>query len=318
MYYLGIDLGGTNIAAGIVNEEMEMVYKTSIPTDAKGGDAAYIVGRMAEVAKKAIAESGITVEEIKSIGIGSPGSIDTEKGEVVYTNNLPFFHTPLADMLGESFPGKKIYVENDANVAAWAEAKCGAAKGTKHSVTVTLGTGVGGGMIIHNKLFSGFNNAGGELGHTVIKEGGRLCTCGRKGCWEAYASVSGLIATTKEHMEKNKNSLMWEIAGGKLDKVNGLTSFDAMRKGDEEAKKVVDEYLHSVATGIIDIVNILQPEVLCIGGGISKEGDYLLKPVQKYVYEEMYARNSDPKTEIKIAERANDAGIIGAALLGTE
>ena len=213
------------------------------------------------------------------------------------------------------FPGKKIYIENDANVAAWAEAKCGAAAGSRHSVTITLGTGVGGGMILDGRLYSGFNHAGGELGHIVINEGGRPCSCGRKGCWEAYASVSGLIQTTREHMEKNRSSLMWEIAGS-LDKVNGLTSFEAMRRGDAEGKAVVAEYLNAVATGIVDIINILQPEVLCIGGGISKEGDTLLNPILDYAKQEMYARFNDTRTEIRIAKLGNDAGIIGAALLG--
>lgn len=314
MYYLGIDLGGTNIAAGIVNEEMNLVYKTSIPTEAKSG-AETIIKRMAEVANKAIEGAGITVQDVKSIGIGSPGSIDPENGVVIYANNLDFYDLPMAEMLGKYFPGLPIYIENDANVAAWAEAKCGAAAGVRDSVTITLGTGVGGGMVIISKLYSGFNHAGAEMGHIVIKEGGRPCTCGRKGCWEAYASVTGLIKTTREHMEKNPDSLMWKIAGS-LENVNGLTSFDAMRKGDEEAQKVVDEYLHSVATGLVDIINILQPEVICIGGGISKEGDYLLKPLKEHAEREMYARYNKVRTEIRIAKLGNDAGIIGAALLG--
>lgn len=314
MYYLGIDLGGTNIAAGIVDEKMKLVYKTSIPTESKGG-AVSVIKRMAEAANLAIQGAGISVDEVKSIGIGSPGAIDPVNGVVIYANNLGFKDLPMTAMLGEYFPGKPIYVENDANVAAWAEAKCGAAAGTNDSVTITLGTGVGGGLVINGKLYSGFNHAGAEMGHIVIKEGGRPCTCGRNGCWEAYASVSGLIKTTQEHMEKSPDSLMWKISPS-LDKVNGLTSFDAMRKGDEEAQKVVDEYLHSVATGLVDILNVLQPEVLCIGGGISKEGDYLLKPVKAHAEKEMYARFNESKTDIRIAKLGNDAGIIGAALLG--
>ena len=314
MYYLGIDLGGTNIAAGVVNDKMELVYKTSIPTDSKGG-ADSVIERMAEASKQAIAGAGIQVEDVKSIGIGSPGAIDPVNGVVIYANNLGFKDLPMAEMLGKYFPGIPVRVENDANVAAWAEAKCGAAAGTNDSVTITLGTGVGGGLVINGQLYSGFNHAGAEMGHIVINEGGRPCTCGRNGCWEAYASVSGLIKTTQEHMEKNPDSLMWKISPS-LDKVNGLTSFDAMRKGDAEAQKVVDEYLHSVATGIVDIVNVLQPEVLCIGGGISKEGDYLLIPVKKFAEAEMYARFNETKTDIRIAKLGNDAGIIGAALLG--
>ncbi len=314
MYYVGIDLGGTNIAAGVVNEKMELVYKTSIPTEAQSSTE-NIVARMAEAAKAAISGAKISLDEVKSIGIGSPGAIDPEKGVVVRAANLGFINTPLADLMKAYFPDKDVFVENDANVAAWAEAKCGAAAGTTDSVTITLGTGVGGGMILNGKLYSGFNHAGAEMGHIVINEGGRMCSCGRAGCWEAYASVTGLIATTKEYMEKNPDSLMWKIAGS-LDKVNGLTSFDAMRKGDAVAKEVVGKYLDSVACGIVDILNILQPQVLCIGGGISKEGDYLLKPIQAYVDREMFARMNETKTELRIAKLGNDAGILGAALLG--
>lgn len=314
MFYLGIDLGGTNIAAGVVDEEMKLVYKTSIPTEANSG-VENIISRMAQAAKAAMKGACITAEQVKSIGIGTPGAVVPETGVVIYAANLGFQHTPLADLLGAHFPGIPVRVENDANVAAWAEAKCGAAMGTKDSVTITLGTGVGGGMILNGKLYSGFNSMGGELGHIVITENGRPCSCGRKGCWEAYASVTGLINTTKEHMQANPQTLMWKIAGS-LERVNGLTSFDAMRKGDEEAKKVVQKYLDSVACGIANICNILQPEVLCIGGGISKEGDTLLKPVQEYVMKEMFSRFNDTHTEIRIAKLGNDAGIIGAALLG--
>ncbi|MBQ7936719.1 MAG: ROK family protein [Clostridia bacterium] len=314
MFYLGIDLGGTNIAAGVVDEEMKLVYKTSIPTEANSG-VENIISRMAQAAKAAMKGACITAEQVKSIGIGTPGAVVPETGVVIYAANLGFQHTPLAALLGAYFPGIPVRVENDANVAAWAEAKCGAAIGTKDSVTITLGTGVGGGMILNGKLYSGFNSMGGELGHIVITENGRPCSCGRKGCWEAYASVTGLINTTKEHMQANPQTLMWKIAGS-LERVNGLTSFDAMRKGDEEAKKVVQKYLDSVACGIANICNILQPEVLCIGGGISKEGDTLLKPVQEYVMKEMFSRFNDTHTEIRIAKLGNDAGIIGAALLG--
>jgi len=314
MYYLGIDLGGTNIAAGIVNEKMELVYKTSIPTEAKGGPE-HVIDRMAQVARAAVKGADLQWSQIKSIGIGTPGAVIPETGVVIYAANLGFKHTPLAQLMAAKFPGIPVRVENDANVAAWAEAKCGAAVGTKNSITVTLGTGVGGGMIINGALCSGFNNLGGELGHAVIVENGRPCGCGRKGCWEAYASVSGLIATTREAMEQNPDSLMWKLAGS-LDKVNGLTSFEAMRRGDPAAKQVVDSYLDSVACGVVNLCNMLQPEVLCIGGGISKEGDTLLKPVQEYVMREMFSRFHTEYTQIKIAKLGNDAGIIGAALLG--
>lgn len=314
MYYLGIDLGGTNAAAGVVNEDYQIIGKASVPTNAKDGVDA-IVKNIVKAAKNAIAESGLTESDIASIGIGSPGAVDPEKGVVDFAGNLGFDHTPLAALVGEYFPGKKVLLENDANVAAYAEHMAGAAKGTKDSITITLGTGVGGGMVINGRIYSGFNNKGAEFGHIVIERDGWECSCGRRGCWEAYASVSGLIRLTKQEMLRDKGSVMWEIAGGSLDNVNGLTSFDAMRRGDHTAVYVVESYLRSVAAGLINVINILQPEVICIGGGISKEGDYLLKPIQEIVNSEMFAKRSDTFTQVRIAKLGNDAGIIGAALL---
>lgn len=170
-------------------------------------------------------------------------------------------------------------------------------------------------MIINGRIYSGFNNKGGEFGHIVIERDGWECSCGRRGCWEAYASVSGLIRLTKQEMLRNSKSAMWEIAKNDLNNVNGLTSFDAMRRGDHTAIYVVERYLRSVASGLINVINILQPEVICIGGGISKEGDYLLKPIEEIVYSEMFTKRSGSSTEVRIAKLGNDAGIIGAALL---
>lgn len=314
MYYLGIDLGGTNVAAGVVNDEYKIIAKASVPTEAsKGVDV--IIKNIATVANKAVQSAKLTMDDIESIGIGSPGAIDPKNGVVDFAGNLGFDHTPLAKLLSEYIPNKKISVENDANVAAYAEMMAGAAKGSKDSVTITLGTGVGGGMVINGKIYSGFNGKGAEFGHIVIERDGWECSCGRRGCWEAYASVTGLIKLTKQEMLCDKTSVMWEIAGGSIDRVNGLTSFEGMRKGDATASYVVERYLRSVATGLIDVINIIQPEVLCIGGGISKEGDYLLKPIKRMVESEMFAKRSDTFTEIRIAKLGNDAGIIGAALL---
>ena len=195
----------------------------------------------------------------------------------------------------------------------------GALKGADNAVAITLGTGVGGGIIIDHKIYSGSNFAGAELGHTVIVVDGRPCTCGRLGCWETYASATGLIKTTKEHMEKApKDSALWTIVGGDMDKVNGRTAFDAMRQGDPVGKEIVDEYVKYLSVGIIDMINIFQPDILCIGGGISNEGETLLAPVRAYVEADQYARNTSKKTVVCRAQLGNDAGIIGAALLGKE
>ena len=314
MYYLGIDLGGTNIACGIVDENYNVVAKASLKTNAPRS-AEEIVADMAKASMMAIENANIKKEDIKFGGVGSPGAVNPNTGVVATANNLKFSNVPLKEMIEQKL-GIPFYIENDANAAAYGEMLAGAGKSTKNFVAVTLGTGVGGGVIIDGKIFSGFNHSGGELGHTVIVRDGVQCSCGRKGCWEAYASATALIRQTKEEMNKNKDSLMWEIAGGSLDNVNGLTAFDAMRKNDESGKKVVNEYIDYVACGIINMINIFQPEVLCIGGGISKEGDTLIKPIVKILLQERYTKNIGEQTLVKAAELGNDAGIIGAAMLG--
>lgn len=313
-YYIGIDLGGTNIAAGVVNENKEIVTKTSIKTGS-GRPVDLIADDMASAAKQAAEIAGLTLEDVEWVGIGAPGTANKASGIIEYSNNLGWHGVPLVKMLEER-TGKKVYIENDANAAAYGEYVAGAAKDADISVMVTLGTGVGGGVVIHNKIYTGFNFAGAELGHSVIVVDGRTCTCERKGCLEAYASATGLITTTKEYMEKYKDSIMWELVEHDLSKVSGRTAFDAMRKGDAAGKQVVDSYIKYLACGITNIINTFQPDILCIGGGISHEGDTLMVPLKEIVKREVYSRNSARNTEIVAASLGNDAGIIGAALLG--
>ena len=313
-YYIGIDLGGTNIAAGVVNENKEIVAKTSIKTGS-GRPVDLIADDMASAAKQAAEIAGLTLEDVEWVGIGAPGTANKASGIIEYSNNLGWHGVPLVKMLEER-TGKKVYIENDANAAAYGEYVAGAAKDADISVMVTLGTGVGGGVVIHNKIYTGFNFAGAELGHSVIVVDGRTCTCERKGCLEAYASATGLITTTKEYMEKYKDSIMWELVEHDLSKVSGRTAFDAMRKGDAAGKQVVDSYIKYLACGITNIINTFQPDILCIGGGISHEGDTLVVPLKEIVKREVYSRNSARNTEIVAASLGNDAGIIGAALLG--
>ncbi len=313
-YYLGIDLGGTNIAAGVVNENHEIVAECSVKTGSER-PAEKVIDDMAAVAVEAAKKAGISMDEIEWVGVGAPGTANKATGVIEYSNNLDWYDVPLVEML-ESRLNKKVYIENDANAAAYGEYVAGSAKDVDISIMVTLGTGVGGGIIINNSIYTGFNFAGAELGHTVIVVDGRDCTCGRKGCLEAYASATGLIRTTKEHMEKDKSSKMWEIVGGDISKVNGRTAFDAMRADDAEGKAAVDEYIKYLACGITNIINTFQPDMLCIGGGISHEGDYLMKPLLEIVSKEVYSRNSARNTQIVAASLGNAAGIIGAALLG--
>lgn len=313
MYYLGIDLGGTNIAAGVVNENYEIIGRGKMKTNAGRADD-LILDDMAEAARMAVKDAGLELKDIASVGVGSPGSVNPYTGVIATSNNLGFSNLPMGKMLKERL-GFNCYLENDASAAAYGEFIAGAGVGTKNFVAITLGTGVGGGIIIDGKLFSGANLAGGELGHTVIVMDGAQCTCGRKGCWEAYASATGLIHLTQAAMQSNKNSVMWELADGKLENVNGRTAFDAMRKNDEAGRAVVELYIRYVACGLINTINTFQPEIICIGGGISKEGDNLLIPIQKIVEAERFSKNVENQTQVKIAKLGNDAGIIGAAFI---
>ena len=319
MYTIGVDLGGTNIAIGIVNEKYEIVRKGSVPTKPERG-ADPIIADMAALCRKLIAEEGLTLADIESVGVATPGTANNVTGVVEYANNIPFLQYPLADRLSAQLDGKKVYIENDANAAAKAEAIAGVAAGAPISVMITLGTGVGGGIIIDGKVYTGFNFAGAELGHVVIQKDGRQCSCGRKGCWEAYSSATGLVNITKDYIVEaraaGKKTIMDDMIGGDLSKVSARTAFNAMKQGDEVGAAVVDEYISYLSCGIVNMINIFQPNVLSIGGGVCNEGDYLMRPLLEKVWGETYTREGTPRTQILIAKLGNDAGIIGAAVLG--
>ena len=316
MYYLGIDLGGTNIAIGLVNENFKIVLKDKVPTGASR-PLSDVMDDMAALCASIVKKAGITFEDVACAGIAAPGSVDPKKGIVRYSNNIKMENYPICEELKKRIPLKEVYLENDANAAALAEAKAGAGKGCSSLVMITLGTGVGGGIVIDGKLYSGFNYSGAELGHTVIEMGGRPCTCGRLGCFEAYSSATGLINMTKEKMMDRVNSIMWDLAKNNIDRVSGRTAFEAAKKGDKAGKEVVDKYIKYLACGLTNMVNIFQPEVLCIGGGVCGEGNYLLNPLLRTIRRGEYGAATQTNfCQIKIAELGNDAGIIGAAVLG--
>ena len=313
MFYVGIDLGGTNIAVGLVDEGRKILADMSVPTMAER-DYTEIVKDMAEVSKKVIEKAGVSVDDVAGVGIGCPGAIDNAGGICTYSNNLHMDKAQIAKEFRKHLD-LPVNLENDANAAALGEYEING-NGVKSFVFITLGTGIGGGVVLDGKIYRGFNGVGAELGHMVIEQDGEMCSCGRRGCWEAYASVSALIRMTKESMEKNPGSLMHEEAQ-KEGKVSGMTAFVAAKKGDEAGKAVVEKYFEYIGVGLTNIVNIFQPEKIVIGGSISKEGDYLLKPVQKYVEEHDYNRYME-KAKIEIATLFGDAGIIGAALSAKE
>lgn len=304
--YIGIDLGGTNIAAGVVSENGEIVIKGSVPTNSARPNEE-IVKDMAELAKRLITDCGAKTADVKGVGIGCPGTIDFDKGEVVYSNNIKMEHYPLAKTF-RKYLDLPVKVDNDANCAAMGEY---VASGTnaKDFLLITLGTGVGGGLVLGGQMYRGFNGAAVEAGHVTLVSGGELCSCGKRGCWEAYASVTALIRDTKRAMEKHPESIMNET-----DKVTGRTAFDAAKCGDAAAQEVVSKYAEYVADGIVSCENFIQPEVIAIGGGISREGDYLLDPIKEFIGKNRYNKFM-PKTKLVTAKLFNDAGIVGAAML---
>lgn len=316
MYYLGIDLGGTNIVAGVVDGNYKIIAKDSCKTNVPR-PTAEICDDMAAVSLKALEKAGITINDISFIGIGAPGAVNSKTGIIEFSSNFGTHNWEIVKMMEERL-NKKVIVENDANAAAYGEYLAGAAKGANDAVAITLGTGVGGGIIIDGKIYSGSNFAGAELGHMVIEYNGRSCPCGRKGCWEAYASATGLINMTKEAIEapENKDSYLYKSVDGDVSKVNGITAFDAMRNNCPVGKAVVDKYIGYLACGLVNVINIFQPDILCIGGGVSHEGDNLIKPLMKIVEQERYTKHNAKQTKVCTAMLGNDAGIIGAAFLG--
>jgi len=318
MYRLGIDLGGTNIVAGVVDENYSILSKSDCKTSVPRPETD-ICDSMTQMALDAIEKAGLTIDNIESVGIGVPGACNPETGIIEYSANLFFHNWHIVEMMEDKLQ-KNVVIENDANAAAYGEYLAGAAEGAKNAVVITLGTGIGAGIIIDGKIYSGSNYAGAEMGHMVIVYDGNKCACGRKGCWETYASASGLITLTKSAIlrEKPDYSYMLKTCDGDINKVNGITAFRAMRAGDPLATEVVDEFIRYLACGITNAINIFQPDILCIGGGISNEGQALLSPLNSIIEEERYTKHNHKQTIICQAALGNDAGIIGAAFLNNK
>lgn len=312
-YYAGIDLGGTNIAAGIVDETGQIVGRAIVPTGAERGYGA-VVRTMAETVNLAASAAGIkNIDSVGSIGVGVPGAVDLGGERVVEAPNLAWCDVALSSEL-EALCGKKVTLGNDADCAVLAETACGAAHGRKSAVMLTLGTGVGGGVIIDGRIFSGCSLGGIEPGHMTLVHGGEPCSCGNRGCVEMYASASALIRRTKRAMDMHPDSLMWEKSGGGLS-IDGKTAFEAAKSGDKWAKCVIDEYISYVASAVSGLVNIFRPEIVIIGGGIAGQGDYFIKPLNAAVKSRCYANKLISPPETVAAALGNDAGIIGAAML---
>ena len=313
MYVFGIDIGGTGVKSGIVDDKGKIIIKSSIPTS-RSLDYKVIVKDIAEQLKKLCADSGIALSEISAIGIGCPGAINSKKGTVDYSNNLRWENVPLLSEL-KKYIDLPSAVSNDANVAALGETIFGAGKEFSDTVFITLGTGVGGGVVIDGKLFEGNESKGTELGHIVIVRDGELCTCGRRGCLEAYASATALIRDTKVAMKKDKRSKMWDYVNGDIDKVDGKVAFECSKMGDYSAKKVVDDYLNYLGEGLCNFVNIFRPQAIILGGGVCAQGEYLTAPLKQFLKTYSYGGEHSPEVKLLIASLGNDAGLIGAASL---
>lgn len=310
-YYVGIDLGGTFIKGGIVDEAGEIVYSDKVPTETeKGGER--VAMNIAVLADTLMDAMHLTKDDVVGLGMGVPGMIDSKEGNVIFAGNLQWKDFHIAEKVSTLMGGMKVKIANDANVAALGEAKFGAAKGCENMVMITLGTGVGAGIIAEGMLLEGNRSAGAELGHSVIVMDGEQCSCGRKGCFEAYSSATALIRDTKRAMEAHRDSDMWEI--GSTDEVTGKTAFD-YKDADPYAKEVVDHYLKHLACGLANVANIFRPEIILLGGGVCAQGSNLVKPLQKLLDKEIFAGELGPKVKIRIAKLGNSAGLLGAAAL---
>ncbi len=314
MYRIGIDLGGTNIVVGLVEQDFRIVDKCSVKTQVPRSVES-MTADMAQMARTLLERNRLLWQDVASVGVGVPGTANPENGHMEDANNLGFDDVPFLPLLAKKIP-VPVHFGNDANVAAWGEYLTGGYQEDSF-VMVTVGTGIGGGIILGGSLWPGINGAAAEFGHMTIDHDGVPCNCGRRGCFEAMASANALITQAREQMRKHPESLLWSLCGGNAAKVEAKTVFDGAAAGDETARELLDVYITYLAEGITNIINVFQPAVLCVGGGVSRAGEVLLRPLREEVARRVYSRNSKRNTRIELAKLGNDAGILGAALLGS-
>ena len=313
MYRIGIDLGGTNIAAGLVDESMRIVDKASVSTRAPR-PMADLADDIAALVRKLLERGGLDRQDLAAVGVGVPGTANRENGHLEDANNLGFDDEPFLPVLEERLEGLPVRFGNDANAAAWGEYQAGGGREDSF-VMMTIGTGIGGGVILNGRLWDGVNGAAAEFGHMTIRYDGVPCTCGRTGCFEAYASATALIRQARERMAADQDTLLWKLCGGEPDQVEARTVFEGAAAGDGACRALLDVYTTYLAEGAANIVNLFQPAVLCVGGGVSRAGEALLTPLREKTAKRVYSQNAKRNTRITLAQLDNDAGIIGAALL---
>ena len=312
MIAIGIDIGGTSIKGAGITKEGKVLDVFSLPVE-KGEKQDVTINKLIEAINKYIKEHSFKKEEIVGIGCGVPGVMDTIAGVITYSNNLQWYDLPIVEMI-EKGTGLKVKITNDANAAALGEARFGAGKKYKNIIMVTLGTGVGGGIVIDGKLFEGNLGKGAEIGHSVIVVDGEQCSCGRKGCLEAYASATALIRDTKRAMDQHKDSKCWEIAE-RLGKVDARVAFEAERAGDKVGHELVENYVKYLGEGLLNFFNVFRPEAVILSGGIANEGEYLLSRLRAYFERWNYGFQGTPKVDLLVSELGYDSGKIGAGAL---
>ncbi len=308
---VGIDLGGTAVKIGLVDASCEVLAQTSIPTNAQR-PYEQVIADMGRTAAALLEENGYIVADCLGVGVGSPGIIDSENGIVLYSNNIEWDHVPLADVLKQYLP-VPVFVQNDANCATLGEVLKGAGKGYQNAVFLTLGTGVGGGIVLNGRIFEGGHTGGAELGHIKCGSERRRCTCGRYDCLEAYASATALIDDAKKMARQHPDSILWELCGHDLEAMNAKIPFDAAEAGDRCGKTLVENYIGYLADGIADLANIFRPDVIVLGGGVCAQGEKLTDPLNQYLQENCFGNTVTYIPRVVIAENGNLAGLIGAA-----
>ena len=315
MKYVGVDIGGTNLKAGLVDENGVLLatQKMKVASIADDDGLAWTVASLVQELAHTV---NLSVSDVASVGVGVPGTVEIRSGSINYTCNLPLRNVPLRKLF-HRYLSIPLYIENDANCAALAEFLVGAGRDSKRFVTITLGTGVGAGIVHNGKIYHGANGMAGEVGHMVIQRGGLPCPCGRHGCWEQYASATALKRMTAAALAAHPHSILAQVMAENEGRVSGQSAFIAARRGDPVGQQICDEYVDYLACGVVNVVNIFQPDTLAIGGGVSNEAEeQLLLPVQQRVARESIPCGRDRRTRIVKAELGNRAGIIGAALLG--
>lgn len=313
MVYIGIDLGGTGISAGIVDEAGKILQKGSMPTLAMR-PYQDIVKDMALCSLDALKQSGYTLADVHSVGIGIPGIANPDTGVVVFCTNLSWHDVPLREEF-QKYINKPVFIDNDATVAGYAESVAGVSALCHSSIFLTLGTGVGAGIILNGRPWSGFHNVGSEIGHITLELEGEPCTCGNRGCLERYCSATAIIRMTRQAISAHPESLLTSLCGGDPEKVDAKMMFDAAREGDETALKIFRRYVKYLAMAVNNLIAFMDPEVIVLGGGVSKAGSFLLDNLRAEVPQYLMFKTM-PYSRIELASLGAEAGIIGAAMLG--